>query len=102
MILINTTFHVAHGLEDQWTAWAYDVYIRTALSAGYQLPLLMRIISEEENGGTTYALQIQAVGHSEATDWLDKLQPGLLSEIGRRWGENVLHFTTMMEEVARG
>ena len=49
----------------------------------------------------TYALQIQCDGMPEASDWLDKLQPVLLDEISRRWGQRVLHFTTMMEEVER-
>ncbi|MDE5895388.1 MAG: DUF4286 family protein [Muribaculum intestinale] len=101
MILVNTTFLVESGLEGEWTVWAHTVYIPTAVSAGYRHPLLMRVFSQEDNGGTTYALQIQCDGMPEASDWLDKLQPVLLDEISRRWGQRVLHFTTMMEEVER-
>lgn len=101
MILVNTTFHVESGLESEWIDWAHGVYIATAVSAGYRHPLLMRIFSREDNGGTTYALQIQCDGPREAADWLDRLQPGLLDEIAGRWQQRVLHFTTMMEEVTR-
>ncbi|MCX4369022.1 MAG: DUF4286 family protein [Duncaniella sp.] len=97
MILVNTTFLVESGLEGEWTVWAHTVYIPTAVSAGYRHPLLMRVFSQEDNGGTTYALQIQCDGMPEASDWLDKLQPVLLDEINRRWGQHVLNFTTMME-----
>lgn len=103
MVLVNTTFHVDTGLDDEWTEWAHAVYIATASSAGYRHPLLMRLCSREEDSpGTTYALQIQCDGPREASDWLDKLQPGLLQEAARRWSQRVLHFTTVMEEVERG
>ena len=62
MILVNTTFLVESGLEGEWTVWAHTVYIPTAVSAGYRHPLLMRVFSQEDNGGTTYALQIQCDG----------------------------------------
>jgi hypothetical protein len=101
MILVNTTFLVEYGLENEWIDWAHTVYIATATSVGHRNPLLMRVFSKEENGGTTFALQIQCDGKADADEWLTKLQPGLLKEISTRWGQRVLHFTTMMEEVER-
>ncbi|MCM1505202.1 MAG: DUF4286 family protein [Muribaculum sp.] len=99
MIVVNTTFHVETAVEREWVAWIHATYLAMAVATGVMYsPLFMRIRSHVE-GGTAYALQMQAESESDAERWLDDIQPKLLTEMYSHWGERVLYFTTIMDEV---
>lgn len=101
MFLVNTTFLVADGLEDEWVDWAYGVYVPAAVADGGRCTLLMRILSPQPEA-SSYALQVQWSDAAAASRWRNEYQPVLLDEMARRWQQRVLHFTTLMEEVERG
>ncbi len=99
MILINTTFHVESDVEKEWVAWVHATYLALATAEGTALsPLFLKIMSQME-GGVGYAVQVQAGSQSDVDMWLGEMQPKLLSEMYGRWGDKVLFFTTLMEEV---
>lgn len=99
MIVANTTFHVESSVEHEWVAWVHATYLAIATSAGVACsPLFLKIMSPVE-GGVCYAVQLQAESEATVDGWLNELQPKLLAEMHSRWGEKVLFFTTLMEEV---
>lgn len=99
MIVVNTTFHVEAAVEREWVAWIHATYLAIAASTGIIFsPLFLRIRSQVE-GGVAYAVQMQTESESDAERWLDEMQPKLLAEMYSHWGERVLYFTTVMDEV---
>ncbi len=98
-MIVNTTFHVEQSVEQEFIDWIRTGYIPEANEKGnLHTPLFMRIMTPME-GGTGYAVQLQARDKAEVERWLDEVQPRLLTEMAHKWGKKVMFFTTIMEKV---
>lgn len=99
MTTINTTFHVEPSVDCEFRDWIKNHYIPYAIeSTGLHSPLFMRIMTPME-GGTGYAVQLQAADNDKVASWLDITQPVKLKEMATKWGEKVMFFTTLMEGI---
>ena len=63
----------------------------------FKNPLFTRIMTEVDPEATSYAVQLQAVSHSEADEWHNTAAAKLKETLSREVGERFLHFTTYME-----
>lgn len=98
-MVVNTTFHVEPSVETEFIDWIRCEYITAAETRAHlHTPLFMRILTPME-GGTGYAVQLQADSKADVDTWLESEQPPLLSEMARKWGKKVMFFTTSMEKV---
>lgn len=98
-MVVNTTFHVEQSVEQEFIDWIRSDYISEAVTkALLHTPLFMRILTPME-GGTGYAVQLQAQSKAHVEEWLEAFQPRLLSAMAQKWGKKVMFFTTVMEKV---
>ena len=100
MILINTTFYVGATAEAEFHAWVREQYFPCALAEeGFARPYYARLMLEPQEGMTGYAVQICAPTHEAAVAWHDNAAAKLRGDLSNRFGQQILFFTTYMEEI---
>lgn len=98
MHLINTTFCVERSIDTAFRSWLKNVYIRSALSTPFlSVPMLTRVLGQEDPTATTYALHLHATSLAEARRWHDETAAMLRDDMSARFGQRVLFFTTYLE-----
>lgn len=96
MIIVNTTFYVETPLEKEFISWVKDTYIP---GSPLTRPSVARILGAVEEGMTAFAVRMHAPTVAVADAW-DNGQGALLRGIlAEKYGQRILHFTTMMENI---
>jgi hypothetical protein len=100
MIIYNTTFNVAPGLEDKFLEFLKEEYILDCLNTKLvKNPKFMKLLGDLPDEGSTYSLQFDC-DHIEdymtfETDHATRLQ----GEIVQRYGENCLFFSSVLQRL---
>lgn len=98
MVLLNTTFHVHNSVVQAFISWVQETYIPCATASGHFTdPIVSRILIDSDPEGTSYAVQLRAASHDDASRWHDTEASLLKEKLGKQYGERILHFTTFME-----
>ncbi|MCQ2225941.1 MAG: DUF4286 family protein [Paludibacteraceae bacterium] len=97
MIVFNTTYLVAKGVETAFLQWMKSEYAPLITQTGLLTNgrLFKVLVSEEE--GITYSLQFDAEGVSEMADFKKRCWPDLEKRVSARFGEAVLQFSTYLK-----
>ncbi|WP_114782847.1 DUF4286 family protein [Botryobacter ruber] len=100
MILYNITVNVENSVADEWLEWMTEVHIPEVMRTGFFLRnQICRLLTEIENGGTTYAVQY----HCRNLDDLEEYQRTHAAEMQarqlKRYGESALAFESVLEIV---
>ncbi|MBS7787779.1 DUF4286 family protein [Flavobacterium sp. CYK-55] len=101
MILYNVTINIDNSVHDIWLNWMQEKHIPEVLSTGkFSSARLIKVLIEEEMGGTTYAIQYT----TDSKDTLDKYYiedaPRLREEGVRLFGDKMVAFRTELELVS--
>lgn len=101
MIILNTSFHMLSSLEKEFIDWAKTSYMPAANASGiFNEILLIKILTEIEPGASAFALQLKSQSLERSAHWHDETASALKAELTKRWGKNVVYFTTYMEVIA--
>lgn len=99
MIIYNTTFSVEPSAVREFVEWIKATYLPTALNDGrLSNPQLMRIMAQQE-GGVTYALQLQADSLGTLQRWYQSTGKKLTMQMTSQFGQRIVGFSTMMEKI---
>jgi len=101
MILYNTTFVLAPSTEIDFLSFMREVYI-PALKADalVHTPRLHRITTQDKDANAlSFALHFYAEGEPHLQDILSNTGLRLADLLVKRFGEQVLGFSTIMHEV---
>lgn len=100
MIVFNTTFHLEDDIHENGIRFLKEIYIPTAADSGFLFePRLARIYAQHEEEGVSYSLQFRVKNTETLNHWLSSDGQKLQSEIGKCFGNKMLGFITLMEEV---
>ena len=100
MLIFNTTFHVEDKVRDAYLEYMKLLYIPKAVSSGFlQVLSFAHIHSQHGEQGTSYALQFRVKNSDTLDYWMKNEGESLRHEIGIKFGENVLAFVTILEEI---
>lgn len=98
MIILNTTFYVETPLVGEFLLWLKDNYFPTSPLSN---PSVARILTEIEPGFSSFAVRFEADDIASAEAWDNGEGSMLRSDLATRVGQQrILHFSTLMEEVA--
>ena len=100
MILYNTTYSVASEVADDWLHWMKRFYLPTAMDT--ELPAshkVLRLLTELDNGGTTYSVQLDFTSMAAYTQFLKLHADALRQRVQHRFGGQFVSFDTLLEEV---
>lgn len=100
MLIFNTTFHIEDGVHNECITFLKDVYIPESINGGFLLePRFAKIHSQHELSGCSYSLQFYVKNIETLNHWLTGGETLLQQKLKASFGEKVLGFVTVMEEV---
>src|SRR5690554_6368775 len=70
MIIYNGTINIDESVHDQWLAWMQTNHIEDVINTGcFTSARLVKVLVEEEMGGTTYTIQYFAPAKEALEDY---------------------------------
>lgn len=100
MIIFNTTFHIDDSIHDDCLDYIKNVYIPKSLEDELlEQPSLSKIESQHKERGVNYALQFKSNSVDELNEWKERVGEGLQVELSNKYGDKVMGFVTLLEEI---
>lgn len=101
MIIFNTTFHVEDEVCDDYIRFIKETYVIRAVNSGFLYePRFARIHAQHEESGTSYSLQFKVKNVDTLNHWYATEGEALQKELTARFGNKVLGFVTLLEEIS--
>ena len=101
MILYNVTINIHESVHDQWLNWMQNKHINDVLATGkFSSARIVKVLVEEEMGGTTYAIQYTTDSKETLQRYYDEDASRLREEGQHLFGDKMLAFRTELEMVA--
>jgi hypothetical protein len=101
MILYNVTVNVEAAICDEWVAWMREIHIPDVMKTGlFKEHKFLRLLNEEEeNTGTTFAVQYFCETMQDYNKYQSEFAKNLQFEHSRRYKGKFVAFRTILEEV---
>lgn len=101
MIIYNVTVNVENNTKDEWLKWMKEVHIPDVINTGlFQGHKFLRLLNEEENNtGTTFAIQYFCESMQKLQEYMGQHAPALQKEHTERYKDKFVAFRTLLEEV---
>lgn len=100
MILYNTTYSVANEVEQEWLQWMKSDQIPAILETGLlSSHKLLRLLTELDNGGTTYSVQLDFLGIDDYLAYKRLYATALQQRIQERFPNQFVSFDSLLEDV---
>ena len=101
MILYNVTVNIDSDVEQDWITWMKETHIPEVMDTGYfmEYRMLKMLTEEEDETGTTYAIQYMANTLAQLEEYLHTVAPKLQKASIIRYGTKMAAFRTVLEEV---
>lgn len=106
MYLINTTFQADNDISADFVDFVSNEMIPVAVhECGMADPVFTRIRphagSDTTEKTTGYALQLRAPSESAFESYCSDCLPAFLEALFGRWGQRVVHFTSVLDIIKR-
>lgn len=92
MIVYNVTFSVDQEIGEEWLTWMKEKHI-PSVSALFESYRILKVLSHDDEKTLSFAVQF----FCKSVDTAEKYHAN--TEIHQRYGERVLSFATLLEEV---
>jgi hypothetical protein len=100
MIVYNTTFHIDNDILDDVLSYLITDFIPGVTAGGFlHQPYLRRILQTNEDAGESYAVQFHVKNIDTLNYWLEKEGNIIHQALIDRFGNKVVGFTTLLEEI---
>ena len=100
MLIYNVTSGVDKEIEQEWLLWMKETHISdvmgTKMFTAYRL---YRVLSSENEGTVSYAVQYSVTSLKQVDQYLETYAPALRDDVKKKFGDKVLSFRTLLEEV---
>lgn len=98
MIIYNVTINIDESVHDEWLTWMKSKHIDEVLATGcFYKAKLIKVLVEEEMGGTTYSIQYFTDSKQKLEDYYQYHADILRQEGLRKFGSKMLAFRTELE-----
>lgn len=98
MIIYNVTINIDESVHDQWLDWMRNKHINDVLATGkFDSARLVKVLIEEETGGTTYSVQYFAYNMDALKAYYREDAERLREDGMRLFGNKMLAFRTELE-----
>lgn len=100
MIIHNTTYHVENEMNSLFVLFLKEHYIPRATESGlFTNPRLLLIQSQHVAEGVNYSLQFSAKDEEAVNIWFKQVGDNLNRTLTLRFGNEVLGFVTLLDEI---
>jgi len=101
MILYNVTLNIDNAYHDEWLDWMRNKHVPNLMATGlFVKNSILRLLTEENNGGTTYAFQYFLRNLDDLEAYENVHAEALRAEVQERYGDKLVSFRTVLEVVA--
>ncbi|MBC7921055.1 MAG: DUF4286 family protein [Ferruginibacter sp.] len=100
MILYNVTISIENACHDEWLEWMRNRHVPDLMATGFFVKnTILRLLTEEENGNTTYAFQYYLRNLTDLEDYQNTYGTILRAEHQQRYRNRYVSFRTVLEVV---
>ena len=101
MIIYNVTTNIHESVHDQWLSWMQTKHIPEILATKkFSSAKIVKVLIEEEMGGTTYSVQYTTDSKSTLQKYYDENAPSFRAEALQLFGDKMLAFRTELELIS--
>ena len=101
MIIYNVTTNIHESVHDQWLSWMQTKHIPEILATKkFTSAKIVRVLIEEEMGGTTYSVQYTTDSKTTLQKYYDEDAPSFRAEALQLFGDKMLAFRTELELIS--
>ena len=101
MIIYNVTTNIQESAHEQWLKWMREIHIPEMLATGkFSSARLVKVLVEEDMGGTTYSVQFIADSKDTLQRYYDEDAPALRQRSLQLFGDSALSFRTELELIS--
>ncbi|WP_310558970.1 DUF4286 family protein [Flavobacterium sp.] len=101
MIIYNVTTNIHESVHEKWMIWMQHKHIPEMLATGkFSSARMVRVLIEEEMGGTTYSVQYTADSKETLQRYYLENAPALRNEALKLFGDKMLSFRTELELIS--
>jgi len=98
MYIFNTTYLVSDKLYGAWFKWLHEHHIPTMLNSGcFDKPQVAKVMNSESERGASYSIQFHVANAELLETWNEKYAEAFLTDFGKRFGQEILFFSTTLE-----
>lgn len=89
-----------NDVHDEWLLWMKHNHIPKVLATGLFINhRMLRLLNEEANGGTTYAIQYSMDSLQQFREYQSQFAPRLQEEVKHRYPNKFVAYRTLLEVV---
>jgi len=101
MILYNVTCLVDDHIKEEWLSWMRSEHLPEVMATGKFISFRMFQIDphDKDDTGTSYSIQYTAESRQDYLDYSENFGPALKSKTVKKYGDKVMAFRTIMEEL---
>jgi hypothetical protein len=101
MIIYNVSVHVEDAIHDEWLVWMKTKHLPDVMQTGMFVEYKMAklLTRQEDETGITYIIQYYAKTMQDYETYVAEYAPALKAETAKRYGDKILAFRTLMEEI---
>lgn len=100
MYLYNVTVKVSPHIHEAWLQWMKNEHLPAVMATGcFSTYRLLRLREVDDSEGPTYATQYWADTYDNYRQYVEGFAPELRRQVHKKWGDEVIAFRTLMEEV---
>lgn len=101
MIIYNVTINVDNSIHAEWINWMRDKHLADVMATGlfveYRILKLLNL--QEDETGTTYAIQYKCKNREDYEHYQQAFAPALQAEGRTLFGDKFVAFRTLLEEI---
>jgi len=99
MFLYNVTLIVEDSVVEEWLSWMEEIHLPKIMATGKFISHKSWRIIDSPNEGVTYSYQFFFEELEGYVEYMNIFDPVFQTEIKERYGDKVVSFTTIMQDV---
>ncbi|GGK88926.1 DUF4286 family protein [Rufibacter glacialis] len=100
MILFNETVNIDNTVAAEWLQWMQETHIPAVMATTFFLKYqIAKVMDEEENGGTTYAIQYYARHMEDLMEYHREHDKTMQAKMQAQYPGKFVSFRTVLEVV---
>ena len=100
MFIYNITTKVDHAVLEDWLQWQKEIHIPEIMNTGlFSEHRFYQLLEHDEEEGKTFVTQFLARTRNDYDQYLSAFAPGLKKKALEKWGDHVISFRTLLQNV---
>lgn len=100
MLLYNITTKVDNIISEEWLQWQREIHIPEIMATGlFHEHRMYRLLEQDDSEGKTYITQFFTSSEKDYEEYLNHFAPGLREKSFAKWGDQIVAFRTLLENV---